>query len=611
MLTRLNQKLLWIFTFTFFNLPLTWLIALRYLPHANPGSLTEIAYIFLVFTGHLALLVLILALPALITSTLLPRKLAGILAILWASGLQLFLLVDTYIFDLYRFHFSNFILDLLLNAGGDVFSFSWVMWLLAIAAIVTMTALQAGLLFAAQKYTWRWKSITVQALLVLLSGISLHTWHAWADANYRTEVTSLTRYFPVFYPATGKRFFAKHGLTDPQALREQADLAAPRSSKHSPKYPVNEIQCSPEKNPMNILVILVDSLRYDVLNESLMPNLHEFSQQTGSMLAKEHFSGGNSTKAGVFSLFYGLPVSYWDAFTSAQMPPVLMDQLQEQGYEFKVLSSATLVSPSFDRNIFAGLKDVNLYTAEGTPWERDKTITKNWMQWLEQRSNAEQPFFGFLFYDAIHGYSVPPDFPRIEPYWENINHLALNKNFDATPFFNRYKTSVRYTDQLIGNLLKHLQEQNVLDSTIILVTSDHGEAFNEHGRNYWGHGSTYTREQVQVPLVMHWPKQEKQIAERRTSHADLPVTLMEEALGCHSESGSYSLGENLFQPFDQEWVMAGSYMGQGVLMPDYYVDVQPTGQYKIYNYQAKPLKDQNLPPKTAAEILEALSRFSQ
>ncbi|BBI59911.1 hypothetical protein HSBAA_12170 [Vreelandella sulfidaeris] len=185
--------------------------------------------------------------------------------------------------------------------------------------------------------------------------LGVHGWHAWADAHYDRDITGMTRHVPVFYPATAKRFFVEKGWVDPQAVRDRVDLEATerrrRGEAQGLVYPSAPLSCSPPVSSDNLLLVLLDTLRHDMLTPEVMPNLYRYANQPGWFRAREHISGGNSTKAGVFSLFYGLPVTYWDAFTASQTPPVLMERFEAADYRFQVLSSATLVSPAFDRNV--------------------------------------------------------------------------------------------------------------------------------------------------------------------------------------------------------------------------------------------------------------------
>ncbi|TLF52977.1 DUF3413 domain-containing protein [Halomonas urmiana] len=145
MIHRLLHRWRWLGAWTLANLLLAWLISLRYVGYIQPEGAEQWSYLLMVFLGHLSLLVWLGALPLFLLATLLRGIGLWLVTTLWASGLQLLLLLDTFVYAQYRFHLSGFILDLLLNAGGDVFSFSWVAWALAVGGVLGMLAVQGGL----------------------------------------------------------------------------------------------------------------------------------------------------------------------------------------------------------------------------------------------------------------------------------------------------------------------------------------------------------------------------------------------------------------------------------------------------------------------------------
>jgi arylsulfatase A-like enzyme len=69
---------------------------------------------------------------------------------------------------------------------------------------------------------------------------------------------------------------------------------------------------------------------------------------------------------------------------------------------------------------------------------------------------------------------------------------------------SQYDSSVAYMDAGIGRLLRKLREDGVYDNSLIIVTSDHGEAFGEHG--LIGHGVSVHQEHIHVPLLVKFPK---------------------------------------------------------------------------------------------------------
>jgi len=69
---------------------------------------------------------------------------------------------------------------------------------------------------------------------------------------------------------------------------------------------------------------------------------------------------------------------------------------------------------------------------------------------------------------------------------------------------DRYDENLRYADGSVGQLLRGLASEGLLDDTLLVVTSDHGEAFGEHGDMF--HNTTVYDEMVRVPLVLHLPR---------------------------------------------------------------------------------------------------------
>ncbi len=137
--------------------------------------------------------------------------------------------------------------------------------------------------------------------------------------------------------------------------------------------------------PLNLLFIIADSLRGDVVTPELAPNITRFAADHG-MDFRNHFSGGNSSRMGMFSLFYGLPPGYWASFSSLQRPTVLVDELQAQDYQLGLFSSASMYRPVvLDRTAFANVPDLRIVTEpESDPsWKRDQKLTREWFDWLD------------------------------------------------------------------------------------------------------------------------------------------------------------------------------------------------------------------------------------
>jgi len=412
----------------------------------------------------------------------------------------------------------------------------------------------------------------------------------------------------MFSPATGKEALLNTGLLDAESIRNDRHNFK-LSSNTNVVYPKTPIASSLPESPLNVLLILLDSARYDVLDERTMPTYHKFSEAPYSHQYTKHISGGNSTRTGVFNLFYGLPGTYWDAFSSTQTSPVLMDTLQKHGYQFGIYAAAPLTQPAFDRTVFSKVENLKLRADGNKPWQLDQNITDNWLKFIEERDQS-QPFFGFLFYDGIHGFSVPDEAENpFQPSWDRIDHLSLGPNFDATPYFNLYKNSAYQIDRQLHKVVNQLKDKKLSENTVVIITSDHGQEFNDNKLNYWGHGSNFTTTQVHVPMVIHWPGKDRTTHNHRTSHSDISVTLLQELFSVSTPTEHYSIGHHLNETSRPSWTIAGSYVNYAVLEEDRHIVTYQTGHYEILDNTGRPAKNQDLDTKTTIEVMEALSRF--
>ncbi len=166
-------------------------------------------------------------------------------------------------------------------------------------------------------------------------------------------------------------------------------------------------------------------------------------------------------------------------------------------------------------------------------------ISGAFLGWLDH-APPDRPFFAFLnFYDAHRPYLPPEPFASrfIPEGTEPDPRLARNaKPGDADRIEktdwarNAYDGALAYLDDRLGRLLDSLAHRGLLDHTIVIVTSDHGEEFGEHG--LFDHGNSVYRQATQVPLVIVAPRVPAGgTAAAPVSLRDLPRTILDLALG--------------------------------------------------------------------------------
>jgi hypothetical protein len=590
-----NTLFRWAGWFALANSAVFGLVSLRYFSGQTTVE-TAVAWIYLlsVYVGHHVLLTTVpwflLATPLIL---LLPRRRVVTLAAVILFALMVaVMMLDSLLWSQSRFHINALTMRIL----------GWQSWLFAGVIFVI------GLVFESMlaRGVWNWvlakrkrRGGLAGAICVTLILVSQGI-HIWADAAYYVPVTSLAQSLPVYRGLKAKSLLAKAGWFDAEQSRERG-LASrvardlDETGSRLLNYPLHPLQCAADP-PLNLLFIIADAMRGDVVTPEHAPNITRFAQQHG-MDFRNHFSGGNSSRMGMFSLFYGLPPGYWSSFSSLQRPAVLVDELQARGYQLGLFTSAPIYRPvALDRTAFARIPDLRMVTEPESdpPWQRDRKLTREWFDWLDARDTS-RPFFGFLFYDATNGASLPPDYP--------VHYEPADDSAQAAKYAT-YRAAVHFVDGVIGTVLDDLEKRGLLDKTVVLISADHGEEFGESGEKLQKHGSGYTRYQLVTPMVLAWPGRPTGVTyQRRTSHYDIVPTLMQSLLGCSNPASDYSVGHNLFDGQSWDWMVAGSYYNYAVLEPDQVTITFPSGFYEVRDWDYRLAKD----PKFRGDVLEGVS----
>lgn len=183
------------------------------------------------------------------------------------------------------------------------------------------------------------------------------------------------------------------------------------------------------------------------------------------------------------------------------------------------------------------------------------TINHDFLTW--QQRQTTRPFFAFLNYlDAHEPYLPPAPFDRKfgasthKDKYQARHDLRISFRYgrdhlspeETQAEIDDYDGAIAYLDQQIGLLLEELERRGVLNNTVVVITSDHGESFGEHQDH--GHGNSLYMPLLHVPLVVFFPPQVpagRQIADP-ISLRDLPATILEIAgIGGKGKMPGYSL----------------------------------------------------------------------
>lgn len=587
------------------NLPFLFILLWRHLNDVTLTGLTTV-YVAMVFLGYYALIVFVLC-----TITFFVLSFSRRLAII-ASGAILtatlfYFVVNSVVYGIYRFHVDAFWLAYAATHFQG-FGIPPTVVLTAVVILILIVALEAGLFWVA-RHIKRRRLLPVAFVLAALMALTLsQSIHIAAFYNSDSRITSITPQLPFYYPVTSSKHAKKYGHLLP--LLVPADASA-REAGASIHYPLRDFSCSMPtgKRATNILMIVLESWRYDTMDHVVSPNMYALSKR--SVVFQNHFSSGNATPHGIFGLFYGIHPTYWEAVkanSSAIHNPVLIDALEANGYAFGIYADSNFDRHKIKETVFAGIEVHESFLGQNHD-DRDEDLTRRLITFIEEQTRAERPFMGFAFYKSTHySYHYPEESAQFLPA-RDLNVALLGRHPDPTPYLNDYRNAVRHVDRLFGLLADRLETLGILDETIVIVTSDHGEEFDDNGENYWGHTSNFSKYQTQVPMFIFIPGEEPRKVVGVTSHTDVPVTLLQEALGCGEDVYNYSNGRNLLGPQNEPRpIVLGGYVSHAFVLDDNVYAVYPM---HVRSYKLSDVKADAATPRAdlMKQAIEETSRF--
>ena len=558
------------------------------------GKLFVLIFAVVNYAGYLMLLAFVPAFVCFLLSLLISNR-----RFIWSMSLILFvisvllLIMDSLIYAMFKFHLNKNIFVLLSHFKlVEVFDFSKYELLTIVCIVLGVLGLEFTLAY------FFWKKIACFERLKICKKIVL-SWLICFFVCYVALLETMSRTNNLLLQQTVNLPLYTSILSHVVPGKNAADMITRYCEHHYTQaifakdrlyYPKQIMNCQNPSKKYHIIMVMVDSLRFDSLNLKYMPNTYHFAKNNWQFL--KHYSGGNSTQAGLFSLFYSIPSSYWTAALQQEIPPVFNEIVQHNGYETRAIWSSEMINPPMYKTVLLGFHDLNIQGGEGNDiGDRDRQTTQKAIQFLQ--SQHTKPFVLNLFYNAPHGFCDKQSFPmKYQPINENCSRLILSNDLDPKPFYNRYLNAVDFVDQEIGKVFAAIESMGYLDNSIIVFTSDHGQEFNEHQQNYWGHASNYTTVQTQVPLIIHWPGEQAQMVDYVTTHYDVLPTILQKQFLCKNPVSDYSIGQNLLRNEGRRpYIIAGSYVSMGIIEQDRLTNLLSSGDIQMTDLNAKPLPD--------------------
>lgn len=413
-------------------------------------------------------------------------------------------------------------------------------WLIAAAVVLFATLVSAGCHWISHRCKTR-LSLGFFVVLVVLSWVGVLAEQGigatWKKVTVRQDVqNNFNLHIGMFMPPQGLGSFDVV-FYDGQV---PADLEVPELA-----------------NKPDVFIFMLESVRSDAIDPNIAPFMTRF-RDLECQEFKGTWAASNATHLSWFSFFHSrVPIFWRDALE--EIPnreefhgSLSLQYLKKAGYQIEARAVCDLSYKDFGFSNFGhgnNLLHVLEQAAEGNDLakleiaDREEVVMNRLVQAVVARANGgfyitalDSPHYNYYWHEEFDppfkNYDPDAQFP-LNPTKEEVQRVV-----------NRYRNSVAWVDSQLEQFCKFLKAQGRYDNSIIIITGDHGEEFQEQGS--WFHCSSLRAEQVAVPILIKWPAAmgRGQIC-KDVNHIDVMPTLMH-ALGMPTETHQRLAGRNLW-----------------------------------------------------------------
>jgi arylsulfatase len=284
----------------------------------------------------------------------------------------------------------------------------------------------------------------------------------------------------------------------------------------------------------NVILLSVDALRADHLScygyqRETSPFLDEFADS--NVFFEYPYSASSNTREAVPALITG---QYPDTAIGSDYKldtQTIASTLSKEGYSTAAFHSNPYASRAFGtddgfdtydddlhfgKNKLIALAQRALDKIRNKHYVRADGINERSLKWIDNREE-DDPFFLWNHYMDVHGpYEPPSEFRELfedrsisdrkaqRLYLRAVRDPQSVTDSEQEFLINLYDGEIRYIDSQIESFLAKLEERDLLENSLIIITSDHGDAFGEHG--YYEHPRHLHEELTYVPLLLKSPE---------------------------------------------------------------------------------------------------------
>lgn len=448
------------------------------------------------------------------------------------------------------------LLGLLTLLGGAYYAFGLHVWstteivmtIIALLAVPLLTALMMR--FSWNSFTWTY-GIPVAALLI--AAATLFGAQSWATSSADMRAVTF-RHAPLVSSVAARVIhlgstdvnlfaFADCDEDDEECVIEE-DAIPVTSAEHPARRAVMIAQAAGDRAqidafeslpdpPKNIVMIMVDTLRQDHLgfagyHRNTSPNMDAIANDGVAFM--DAYSTSPHTPRSLPPLFFGRYASQMRWFGAQyNFPRVrpenlsLFEVLEERGWRNIGITSHFYFDER--RNVHQGfahwdnhdaksLEESHTDIAAPRIWGKVEPILSELGEQRRELGDDAPPFSLFVhFFDPHARWNYHEEFGFDRGSTTRERHIAA------------YDSEIAFADRHVGYIVEKLKEEGLYDDVIFVITSDHGEAFNEHG--YYFHGQTLYNTVINVPMILRVPGWFPRQVDGPVSIIDIAPTLLD------------------------------------------------------------------------------------
>ncbi len=249
------------------------------------------------------------------------------------------------------------------------------------------------------------------------------------------------------------------------------------------------------------------------------PNIDKLAKD--GVIFENAYANATFTRSSVATIFTGFfPRRHKLRVLTNRLPKglfMLPEFLQKNGYKTTILTEAGNISRHFGFG-----QGVDEYRKLFWRWEDPRYLEKNILKFFNKWTDKKGPLFAYIHYREPHFPIIPPP-PFLDMFKTKKSRVKQDRVIlkmrklmgeghsftleEVQDVIDDYDSTIRNVDSKVGDLCKTLKRKGLYDSSLIIFTSDHGEALYEH--KAWGHGHNVYEETSRVPLIVKFPKKMK------------------------------------------------------------------------------------------------------